>query len=145
MGISWSRGLWRLWIVASSIWVICFAVTYGSPYAALRSNVTAAVVRPPIGMFDDLIPQYKRCWDYRTADGKNIDITKLSDDALIRTYECQLGVERSTLLRTAAVTIAAGSVLTLVLGWLLLWIGRALGAVLLVSGDARHPCASTSR
>jgi hypothetical protein len=124
MGIRWSRGLWRLWIVASSIWVICFAVTYGSAYAALRSKVTAADVRPPIGTFDDLIPQYKPCWDYRTADGKNIDITKLSDDALISIYECQLGVERSTLLRTAAVTIAAGPMLTLVLGWSLLWIGR---------------------
>ncbi|BBO06584.1 hypothetical protein SG09_59340 [Bradyrhizobium ottawaense] len=104
--------------------MICFAVTYGSAYAALRSKVTAADVRPPIGTFDDLIPQYKPCWDYRTADGKNIDITKLSDDALIRVYECQLEVERSTLLRTAAATIVAGPVLTLVLGWSLLWIGR---------------------
>ena len=124
MGIRWSRGLWRLWVVAKPIWVICFAVTYGSTYAALRSKVTAADARPPIGMFDDLIPRNKPCWDDRTKDGKNIDVTKLSDDALIRIYECQLEVERSTLLRTAATTIVAGPVLALVLGWSLLWIGR---------------------
>jgi len=37
-------------------------------------------------LFDDLIPKYKPCWDYRTDDGKNIDITKLSDEALVRVY-----------------------------------------------------------
>jgi hypothetical protein len=26
----WSRGLWRLWLVASLIWVGCFAVFYGT-------------------------------------------------------------------------------------------------------------------
>lgn len=105
MGIRWSRGLWRLWVVASSVWVICFAVSYGSTYAALRSKVTAADVRPPIGSFDDLIPQYKPCWDYRTADGRNIDITMMDNSALVRVYECQREIDRSTLLRTAAVTI----------------------------------------
>ena len=69
--------------------------------------MTPSDVKPAVGPFDDLIPKYKPCWDYRTDDGRNIDITKLSDDALIRVYECQLEVERSTLLRTAAATIAA--------------------------------------
>jgi hypothetical protein len=42
--------------------------------------------KPSVGLFDDLIPKYKPCWDYRTDDGKNIDITKLSDEALVRVY-----------------------------------------------------------
>jgi hypothetical protein len=124
LGIRWSTGLWRLWVVASSVWVICFAVIYFTAYATLPSSVTPSDVKPAVGLFDDLIPKYKPCWDYRTDDGKNIDVTKLSDDALIRVYECQLEVDRSTLLRTAAATIAAGPVLTFVLGWSLLWIGR---------------------
>jgi hypothetical protein len=124
MGIRWSRGLWRSWVVASSVWVICFAVIYGNAYTALLPRVTSSDVKRAVGPFDDLIPKYKPCWDYRTDDGRNIDITKLSDDALIRVYECQLEVDRLTLLRTAAATIAAGPVLTLLLGWSLLWIGR---------------------
>jgi hypothetical protein len=104
--------------------VICFAVIYGTAYTSLPSRVTPSDVKPEVVPFDDLIPKYKPCWDYRTNDGRNIDITKLSDDALIRVYECQLDVERSTLLRTATATIAAGPVLTLLMGWLLLWIGR---------------------
>ena len=124
MGIRWSKGLWRLWVVASFVWVICFAVIYGNAYTALPPRATPSDVKPAVGPYDDLIPKYKPCWDYRTNDGRNIDITKLSDDALIRVYECQLEVERSTLLRTAAATITAGPVLTLLLGWSLLWIGR---------------------
>jgi hypothetical protein len=68
MHIRWSRGLWRLWLVASLIWVGCFAVFYGTAYSALKDKV-----KPSVGYFDELIPKYKPCWDYRTDDGKNID------------------------------------------------------------------------
>jgi hypothetical protein len=119
MQIRWAHGLWRLWLVASLIWVTCFAVIYGSAYTAL-----APKVKPSVGWFDDLIPKYKPCWDYRTDDGKNIDITKLSDEALVRVYECQLNADKSSLLMSAAATVIGGPLLSLLLGWSLLWIAR---------------------
>jgi len=113
-----------VWVVASLAWVTCFAVIYGTAYNALPSKVTPSDIKPAVGRFDDLIPKYKPCWDYRTDDGRNIDITKLSDEALVRVYECQIDVERQTLLKTAAATIATGPILMLALVWSLLWIGR---------------------
>src|SRR5258706_16073446 len=86
-------------------------------YSTLSSGV-----KPSVGSFDDLIPKYKPCWDYRTDDGKNIDITKLSDDALVRVYECQLKVDKSTLLKTAGAAGISGPLLTFMLGWSLLWL-----------------------
>jgi hypothetical protein len=119
MRIRWSRGLWRLWLVASLIWGGCFAVFYGTAYSALKNEV-----KPSVGYFDDLIPKYKPCWDYRTDDGKNIDIKKLSDEALVRIYECQLEADRTALLKAAAATTIGVPLLALIFGWLLLWIGR---------------------
>lgn len=89
------------------------------PYSALKNEV-----RPSVGYFDDLIPKYKPCWDYRTDDGKNIDIKRLSDEALVRIYECQLETDRTALLTAAAATTIGVPLLALILGWLLLWIAR---------------------
>jgi hypothetical protein len=119
MQVRWSTGLWRLWVVGSLIWAILFAVIYGMAYTALPPKVT-----PSVGFFDDLIPKYKPCWDYRTPDGKNIDIRTLSDEALIRVYDCQLSVDRSALLMTATATVIGGPLVALIFGWSLLWIGR---------------------
>lgn len=117
--IRWSRGLWRLWLVASLIWVGCFAVFYGTAYSALKNEV-----KPSVGHFDDLIPKYKLCWDYRTEDYKKTDLERLSDEALARIYECQLEADRTALLKTAAATTIGGPLLALIFGWLLLWIAR---------------------
>jgi hypothetical protein len=122
MRIRWARGLWRLWFVASLIWVICFAVFYGTAYSALPPKV-----KPSVGYFDDLIPKYKPCWDYRTDDRKNIDIKKLSDEALVRIYECQLKVDQTSFLMSAAATVIGGPLLSFIFGWLLLWVARGFG------------------
>lgn len=119
MRITWTRGLWRLWLVASVIWVACFVAFYGMAYSALPPKVV-----PSVSLFDDLIPKYKPCWDYRTDDGKNIDIRKLSDDALIRVYECQLKTDKSSLLKSAAATTIGGPLLSFIVGWLLFWVAR---------------------
>jgi hypothetical protein len=103
MRVRWSRGLRRLWLVASFIWVAFSVVFYGTAYSALPPKV-----KPSLGYFDDLIPKYKPSWDYWTDDGKNIDISKLSDDALVRIYECQLKVDQSSLLMSAAATVIGG-------------------------------------
>jgi hypothetical protein len=119
MRVRWDRGLWSIWLVASFIWVACFVVFYGTAYSALPPKV-----KPSLGYFDDLIPKYKPCWDYRTDDGKNIDISKLSDDALVRIYECQLNMDQSSLLMSAAATVIGGPLLAFIFGWLLLLVAR---------------------
>jgi hypothetical protein len=32
--------------------------------------------------FDDLVPEYEHCWDYRTSDGQKVDRSKFSKEAL---------------------------------------------------------------
>jgi hypothetical protein len=119
MQIRISTGLLRLWLVATVIWVAYFALSFGSEYVALASKVKTNAVS-----FDDLIPVYKPCWDYRTEDGKNIDVTKLSDSALIRIYECEHRIDRFDLVKRALTTMAGVPLLLFVFGWSLLWIGR---------------------
>jgi hypothetical protein len=94
-------------------------VSFGAAYFALEPQVKTAVLP-----FDDLIPRYKPCWDFRTKDGKNIDIKQLSDAALVGIYECQLRTEKLAFLQSAVTTVAGVPVLTLFLGWSMLWIGR---------------------
>jgi hypothetical protein len=119
MQIRLAKGLWRLWLVASVIWVSYFSVSFGTAYVALAPRVK------PVGLsFDDLIPQYKSCWDFRTEDGKNIDIQQMSDAVLVGIYQCQLKADKLALLKSAAITVAGGPFLSFILGWSLLWIGR---------------------
>jgi len=48
--------------VSTVIWVTCFAISFASEYVALAPKVRSNAVS-----FDDLIPRYKPCWDYRTT------------------------------------------------------------------------------
>lgn len=120
MRIQIGRGLWRLWLVASVIWVGGFSIYFYSAYQRLAPKT----IQHGTLTFDDLIPSYKPCWDYRTEDGRNIDIKQLSDSALVKVYACQLKVDQTDLLKTAVLTIVAIPLAVLLLGWALLWAGR---------------------
>jgi len=125
MKIRMATGLWRLWLVSSVSWVTCFAIFFASEYVGLgleaRQKVLASEARSHEHelSFDPLVPRYKPCWD-----GKNYDIAKLSDGALIQVYECQLQSDQFDLVKRALVTIAGVPSVVFLLGWSLLWIGR---------------------
>jgi hypothetical protein len=126
MKIRMATGLWRLWSVSSVIWVTCFAIFFASEYVAIPIKHAAAshTLRsnePGDLSFDDVSPspRYKPC--YQT---ENIEISKLSDSALIQLDECLSRIDRFDLVKRALVTIGGVPLVVFLLGWSLLWIGR---------------------
>ena len=66
MTVRFASGLFRLWVVLSVLWFL----GAGAYIVASYQNLPPHVMKSGQLMFDDLIPAYEHCWDYRTSDGR---------------------------------------------------------------------------
>jgi hypothetical protein len=71
MRVRFASGLFRLWVVFSVLWL----AGPGAYIIAGYQNAALHDLKQPV-QFDDLIPAYESCWDYRTSDGKQVDVTR---------------------------------------------------------------------
>ena len=89
---------------------------------ASYQNVPPHVMKSGQLMFDDLIPAYEHCWDYRTSDGRLVDRRDFSDQALVQVAECERTADRWQVVRTGALFSFVCST-----GYPRCWLGLCLG------------------
>ena len=90
-----TAGLFRLWVVLSVLWL----AAAGAYTVVSYQNVSLPDLKNGL-MFDDLIPAYEACWDYRTSDGKRVDRSRFSDEALAQVAECERGEDRWLIIKS---------------------------------------------
>src|SRR5579864_4959658 len=99
MDVRVARGLFRLWVVASVLWIM------GTAAYVTNSYQTVSLRDLKKGMnFDEIVPAYKHCWDYRMTPGGvklNSDqiIKTFSDEALAVIAECERSADRSDIIK----------------------------------------------
>jgi hypothetical protein len=119
MSIRVAAGLFRLWVVFSILWL----AGAGAYMIAAYKNTPLHDLKRPV-MFDDLIPGYEYCWDYRTSDGQKADVTKFSNEALARVAECERRADRWMTLRNGIPIALAIPIIVLGFGWAFVWVFR---------------------
>jgi hypothetical protein len=103
-----ARGLFRLWVVASVLWIVGTAAYVTNSY----QTVSLRDLKKGLN-FDDLVPAYAHCWDYRTTN-------------LAGVAECERSADRSDIIKQGVVIAFGIPVAIFVLGWAMLWAYRGL-------------------
>jgi hypothetical protein len=114
-----AAGLFRLWVVLSVLWL----AGAGAYIIADYQDVALHDLKQPV-QFDDLIPAYEDCWDYRTSDGKQVDVTRFSDQALAQVAECERTMDRWAILKTGTAIALGIPIAILIVGCALVWAFR---------------------
>jgi hypothetical protein len=119
MRVRFASGLFRLWVAFSVVWLAA-----AGAYPALAYQ---EVVPPDLKngrMFDDLVPRYEYCWDYRTSDGTKVDRKDMGDSALMLIAECERAVDRWFILRNGTLIALCVPIIVFCLGWGFVWAFR---------------------
>jgi hypothetical protein len=83
---------------------------------AAYQNTPLPDLKKPV-LFDDLIPIYEHCWDYRTSDGQKLDRSKFSDELLAQIAECERTADRWLIVRNGVLIVLAIPIIVLGGGW----------------------------
>src|SRR5215467_3832862 len=113
-----TAGLFRLWVVLSVLWL----AAAGAYTVVSYQNVSLPDLKNGL-MFDDLIPAYEACWDYRPF-GKKVDRARYSDEALAQVAECERTVDRWQVVRDGLLIALGIPIAIFVVGWALIWAFR---------------------
>jgi hypothetical protein len=90
---------------------------------AAYQNTPLPHLKQPV-MFDDLIPAYEHCWDYRTNDGQRVSVDRFSDEALAQVAECERTTDRWEIFRNGVLIALGVPIIALGLGWAFVWAFR---------------------
>ena len=117
-----ATGFFRLWIVLSVLWIIgTVVVTY-----QIADNVPTRDLTAAPSDFDDLLPAYSHCWDYRTKDGRRIDRKDISKELLLLVARCQQESDKKDAYLIGASTAVGVPIGFLLIGLVIAWIIRGL-------------------
>jgi hypothetical protein len=119
MRVRFALGLFRIWVVLSVLWLAGVG-TY--TYLAYQGAPLPDLKRPVL--FDDLIPAYEHCWDYRTSDGQKVDVSKFSNEALAQVAECEREADRWLILRSGVLFALGVPIIIFGFGWGFVWAFR---------------------
>jgi hypothetical protein len=119
MRIRFAAGLLRLWVVFSILWL----VGAGAYMTAAYQNTPLHDLKQPV-LFDDLVPAYEHCWDYKTSDGQKVDVTKFSNEALAQVAECERTTDRWSIVRNGILIALGIPIIVLGFGWAFVWAFR---------------------
>lgn len=119
MDVRVARGLFRLWVVLSLLWIV------GTAAYVTNSYQTVALRDLKKGLnFDEFVPAYIHCWDYRMPPSGiklNSDQVIKNDEALAVVEECERSADRSDIIKQGGVIALAVTIAFFVLGWALMW------------------------
>jgi hypothetical protein len=116
MKVRFASGLFRLWVVFGVLWIAAVGVYTGVSY----QNVALPDLKGHQIIFDDLVPIYQDCWDYRTSNGERIR-SGFSDEALAQIAECERTADRRAVLKNGILIAVSIPIIGLVLGWAFVW------------------------
>jgi hypothetical protein len=105
MRLQVSRGLWRLWLVCSILWIAGWSVVF---YPRYINPPQWASGHAPVGVGD----QYKPC----------VGATNL--DELNKQLQCMFDIDRREVIQTAVLLMLGVPAFVFVLGWAAIWVGR---------------------
>lgn len=118
--IKLARGFFRIWIAFSVLWVIGTAFVTHEIAEGLQPHDLSSNAHP----YDDLIPSYAHCWDYRTKDGKRIQRKDIADTALLLIARCQAEADQKEAYWKGGLVAALVPFGLLVAGLVIAWIAR---------------------